>query len=134
MTRNQHALLGLLVVIAVAGTAAQQSGDDTVVPSFNPVTAERLVNADAEPHNWLMYSGNYMSQRYSGLTQIDRNNVDGLEIAWVHQLQALDRCGRRHGATVLAIRAPTPRRINYLLWTKQPWCRCARRPGDHEHP
>ena len=91
MTRNQHALLGLLVVIAVAGTAAQQSGDDTVVPSFNPVTAERLVNADAEPHNWLMYSGNYMSQRYSGLTQIDRNNVDGLEIAWVHQLQALDR-------------------------------------------
>ena len=91
MTRNQHALMGLLVVIAVAGTAAQQSGDDTVVPSFNPVTAERLVNADAEPHNWLMYSGNYMSQRYSGLTQIDRNNVDGLEIAWVHQLQALDR-------------------------------------------
>ena len=70
---------------------AWAQSDATEAPAFTPVTAERLVNAEAEPHNWLTYSGNYKAQRYSGLDQIDRRNVAGLEIAWVYQLQALDR-------------------------------------------
>ena len=95
MTRTRR-----ITIVSIAGALAlgsltavvhaQPPADDTVAPAFSPVTAERLVNAEAEPHNWLMYSGNYYAQRYSDLDQINRRNVAGLEIAWVYQLQVLD--------------------------------------------
>ena len=54
------------------------------------VTAERLIAAAGEPHNWLTYSGTYMSQRYTPLRQITRSNVDELELKWVFQAQSLE--------------------------------------------
>ena len=54
------------------------------------VTFERLLNASAEPHNWLTYSGTYMSQRHTGLTQIRPSNVGDLELKWVFQAQSLE--------------------------------------------
>jgi alcohol dehydrogenase (cytochrome c) len=56
-----------------------------------PVTFERLLHADAEPQNWLTYSGNYNSQRYSTLSQIDRSNVAGVELKWVYQIESLQK-------------------------------------------
>jgi alcohol dehydrogenase (cytochrome c) len=47
------------------------------------VTPERLLNAASEPQNWLTYSGGYASQRYSTLSQINRANVQDLELAWI---------------------------------------------------
>ena len=94
MTRTHRVFSGLValtVITLVTMTNAQQNGDDTSVPSFTPVSSDRLLNAESEPHNWLMYSGNYKAQRYSALTQLDRRNVEELEIAWVHQLSVLDR-------------------------------------------
>lgn len=94
MTRTYRIFSGLIaltVITLVTMTNAQQNGDDTSVPSFTPVSSDRLLNAESEPHNWLMYSGNYNAQRYSALTQLDRRNVSELEIAWVHQLSVLDR-------------------------------------------
>ena len=94
MTRTHRVFSGLValtVITLVTMTNAQQNGDDTSVPSFTPVSSDRLLNADSEPQNWLMYSGNYKAQRYSALTQLDRRNVEDLEIAWVHQLSVLDR-------------------------------------------
>ena len=74
----------------VAGMAPTSLG--VIGPSNDaPVTAERLVNAAAEPENWLMYSGDYTSQRYSTLDQIDRSNVADLRVAWVHQFNTLSR-------------------------------------------
>jgi len=91
-TRNVlHSLVSLTVIALVTITSAQQSDDDTSVPGFNPVSSDRLLNAESEPQNWLMYSGNYKAQRYSALDQLDRRNVAELEIAWVHQLSVLDR-------------------------------------------
>ncbi|HIC58151.1 MAG TPA: PQQ-dependent dehydrogenase, methanol/ethanol family, partial [Acidobacteria bacterium] len=94
MTRTRsvlHSLVSLTVVALVTITSAQQADDDTSAPSFNPVSSDRLLNAESEPQNWLMYSGNYKAQRYSALNQLDRRNVAELEIAWVHQLSVLDR-------------------------------------------
>ena len=90
MTRTRTTLAVLLLGSVVTVGGAQQAVDETPARSFTPITAERLVNADDEPHNWLMYSGNYKSQRYSGLDQIDRRNAGELEIQWVYQLQTLD--------------------------------------------
>lgn len=52
------------------------------------VTYDRLLNAATEPHNWLTYSGTYKSQRHSALAQIDRTNVEQLELQWVFQAQS----------------------------------------------
>jgi len=51
------------------------------------VTSQRLEHAASEPQNWLMYSGAYNSQRYSGLGQINKTNVKKLELQWVLQDQ-----------------------------------------------
>jgi alcohol dehydrogenase (cytochrome c) len=48
------------------------------------VTYNRMLHASQEPQNWLTYSGGYASQRYSLLTQIDRQNVAKLQLKWVH--------------------------------------------------
>jgi len=48
------------------------------------VTYERLRHADKEPQNWLTYSGDYASNRYSLLTQINRDNVKNLQMKWVY--------------------------------------------------
>lgn len=53
------------------------------------VISERLLKADQEPHNWLSYSGTYMSQRHSRLTRINKANVGRLEMKWVFQAQSL---------------------------------------------
>jgi alcohol dehydrogenase (cytochrome c) len=50
-----------------------------------PVTYERLLNADREPGNWLMYSGGYKSWRFSSLDQINAGNVKNLHAKWLFQ-------------------------------------------------
>src|SRR5262245_58364542 len=49
------------------------------------VTSQRLTATNAEPQNWLTYSGNYSSQRFSLLDQITPANVKNLELQWVYQ-------------------------------------------------
>jgi len=46
------------------------------------VTSDRLMNADKEPQNWLMVNKNYSSHRFSGLDQINRDNVKNLHVAF----------------------------------------------------
>src|SRR5262247_4730241 len=46
------------------------------------VTPERLLNADKEPHNWLMNHRTYDGQRYSPLERINKTNVKGLKLAY----------------------------------------------------
>ena len=48
---------------------------------------ERILQAENEPESWLTYNGNYLSQRYSRLSQIDKANVDQLELRWLLQNQ-----------------------------------------------
>src|ERR1700710_2078320 len=50
------------------------------------VNKERLLNAQNEPQNWLMMNGDYSSQRYSKLTQINRDNVKDLRMVWAMAL------------------------------------------------
>ena len=50
-----------------------------------PVTYERLLKADQEPGNWLMYSNTYNSWRFSRLNQINAQNVKNLHVKWLFQ-------------------------------------------------
>jgi alcohol dehydrogenase (cytochrome c) len=46
------------------------------------VTPERLINANKEPHNWLMNHRTYDAQRFSPLDAINTGNVKGLRLAY----------------------------------------------------
>ncbi len=46
------------------------------------VTADRLINADKEPQNWLMNHRTYDAQRYSPLDKISKANVKSLKLAY----------------------------------------------------
>ncbi|HEY2014089.1 MAG TPA: hypothetical protein VGH38_11355, partial [Bryobacteraceae bacterium] len=48
------------------------------------VTDARLLHPEREAQNWLTYSGDYSSHRYSSLTQINRDNVKNLQLKWVY--------------------------------------------------
>ena len=61
------------------------------VASFGQVTYERLLNATNDPGNWLTYNGSYMSQHYSTLDQVTRENVGELELKWVFQANSLEK-------------------------------------------
>ncbi|HLE71643.1 MAG TPA: PQQ-dependent dehydrogenase, methanol/ethanol family [Vicinamibacteria bacterium] len=65
----------LLLLILCASTARAQ------------LTPERLLEAEKEPGNWLTYSGNYKSWRFSPLDRITRANVPQLRLKWVHQMR-----------------------------------------------
>ena len=58
------------------------------------VNRERLMNAQNEPHNWLMMNGDYGSMRYSRLTQINRDNVKNLRMVWALALGGMADVGQ----------------------------------------
>ena len=69
----------------VAYLHAQQGRDlnkASAQPMAGGVTVERLRNSKAEPHNWLMYWGDYQGTHYSSLNQITTANVKNLQGAW----------------------------------------------------
>src|SRR5262245_11351897 len=71
------ALAGVsLLALAASQPQAQQTTYKITV------NKERLLNAQNEPQNWLMQNGDYGSQRYSKLTQINRDNVKNLRMVW----------------------------------------------------
>lgn len=78
MKKRAYLLAGTMAatVFGFAITAQAQA-------PFEPVTPERLMNADAEPHNYLMAGGNYSNWHYSALDQIDRDNVGDLRVVYM---------------------------------------------------
>jgi alcohol dehydrogenase (cytochrome c) len=55
------------------------------------VTFGRILNANAEPENWLSYSSTLTNQRHSLLDQVNTNTVDTLELEWVWQARSLEK-------------------------------------------
>ena len=74
-----------------------------VLLAQQPVTFDRILRADREPHNWLTYSGGVFSQRYSALTQITPANVRNLELAWVFQTRGPAEPTEKFEATPLVV-------------------------------
>src|SRR5215213_10471207 len=58
------------------------------------VNRDRLINAGNEPQNWLLMNGDYGSQRYSKLTQINRDNVKNMRMVWAMALGGMQDVGQ----------------------------------------
>ena len=88
---NKLSLLLCGIFLALPIQAQEDPFQTVITPAFSPVTWERLVNAESEPENWMMYSGTLDSQRYSRLDQINTGNVTELEMKWSYQIPVIDR-------------------------------------------
>jgi alcohol dehydrogenase (cytochrome c) len=79
MKRSNHAMR----TAVLAGASAFVIGFTIAWPTLAAdVTPDRLVNADKEPHNWLMNHRTYDAQRYSPLARINKGNVRGLKLTY----------------------------------------------------
>src|SRR2546430_327409 len=66
-------------VLAASAALAQVQG-------YTPVTQRMLENPPAE--DWLMFSRTYDAQRFSPLTQINKQNVSRLRMVWTRGIGA----------------------------------------------
>jgi len=66
-----------------------------------------------DPNNWAIWGGNYAGTRYSTLNQINRRNVEGLQVAWTFSTGVLR--GHEGGPLVvgdtLYIHTPFPNKV-----------------------
>ncbi|MES1255544.1 MAG: PQQ-dependent dehydrogenase, methanol/ethanol family [Acidobacteriota bacterium] len=77
-TQSRFVLAALGFVVGAASLVTAQA----------QVTYDRLLNAAKDAPNWVTYSGTYLSQRYSTLTQVTTANVKNLELKWMYQAAA----------------------------------------------
>lgn len=91
-------VLGLTLVVM---SACQDKGADEA--------SLRLVNAAAEPQNWLSHGATYDEQRYSALAQINADNVGELGMAWSFEFDT----NRGQEATPLV--------VDGILYTTTAW-------------
>ena len=78
-TRRRWILCGFALLALVLGSCAQSGAQD--------VTYDEILHSASHPQDWLTYGGNYASQRFSELKQVDTENVKDLKIQWVYQLK-----------------------------------------------
>src|SRR5579859_3727102 len=88
--RLSLAALPLVVAAALPAAAAD-------------VTFERLRNAASDPQNWLMTHHDYDNSRHSVLKDINRDNVNGLELKFAFSIG-----GRATGGTMRGKEESTP--------------------------
>src|SRR3954464_2447660 len=74
-------LLPLGMGIGLAGLCAGAATMPLPALALDP---SRIEAADKNPNDWLTYHGSYRSYHYSGLDQINTNNVKDLQVAWSH--------------------------------------------------
>jgi alcohol dehydrogenase (cytochrome c) len=55
------------------------------------VTWNKLLNAQNDPNNWLMYHQSFDGYHHSGLDQINTGNVKNLGVSWIHTPNATKR-------------------------------------------
>jgi alcohol dehydrogenase (cytochrome c) len=86
MPKNMRLLQTIaLAMLASASVAAQYK---------MTVSTDRLINAQNEPHNWLLMNGDYGAARYSRLSQINRDNVKNLRMVWALALGGMQDVGQ----------------------------------------
>ncbi len=81
--------LPVLILAAAAGCSSSGSlpGGGAPAPSAAFVDDERIARVEEdEPGAWIAYGRTYSEQRFSPLTQIDRETVRGLSLAWTNAI------------------------------------------------
>ncbi|MDA1092636.1 MAG: PQQ-binding-like beta-propeller repeat protein [Acidobacteria bacterium] len=89
MRKHSQVKTAFACAVIVAAAAATIDGQYSLT-----VSKDRLLNAQNEPQNWLLMNGDYGSQRYSKLTQINRDNVGDMRMVWALAIGGMQDTGR----------------------------------------
>ena len=76
-----HHVVRLTALMTIAGCLSAVGQQLTP----QPVTSQMLLDGLKDPTKWLMFGGDYTSQRHSPLTQLTPQNVDRLTPRWLFQ-------------------------------------------------
>jgi quinohemoprotein ethanol dehydrogenase len=98
-----------LVIGVVCLAACSRPPDSVSAPATLVVDGARIVAVDREPENWLTHGRTYSEERFSPLTQINDENIDGLGLAWSFDL------GSRIGTEA------TPLVVDGVMYTTGAW-------------
>lgn len=79
--RASTGMKALALAIAMLGSASVSA----------EVTWDKLLNANKDPNNWMMYHQSFDGYHHSELDQINTGNVDKLGVAWIHTPNASKR-------------------------------------------
>jgi len=82
------------------------------------VTPQRLMNASAEPQNWLMIHHDYDNSRHSALKQINRDTVRNLQLKYTFSIG-----GRSTGGTMRGKEESTPLVDDGFMYVTDTWSR-----------
>ena len=82
MKTTKRLLCGFAVFALLLGLGFVCAAQDDI-----NVTYDEILHAASHPSEWLTYGGNYSSQRFSELKQINKQNVNTLKLRWVYQLR-----------------------------------------------
>lgn len=74
-------------LVAFAGALLGLIAGSSVVSRAQNVTYDEILHSAGHPENWITYGGNYASQRFSELKQVNAENVSNLKMQWVYQLR-----------------------------------------------
>ena len=76
----------IVLLASVAITACDTSTSEATSARGDVDDARVIAASSEEPGSWLSYGQDYKEQRFSKLTQINRDNVDQLGLAWSNQI------------------------------------------------
>ena len=80
-------LLGIQLFVGLISIACNRARFASQKPvKLADVNESRIINADREPANWMIYGRTYDEQRFSPLNQINDQNVSQLGLAWYYDL------------------------------------------------
>lgn len=113
--RKFHPLLGSTLIIIVAVVIGLMFYDP--LPQAGNITNARETSDVPAAHNdWVAYGGNTNGQRFSALNQINKQNVNNLEVAWTYHTGDLRQSD---DATEYTFEA-TPLKANNTLYVCTP--------------
>ena len=107
---NYHCfpVLGLIFLIACK-TDPNQQFQNHIAEVTNNITDEALVKASGASGDWITYGLNYNEDRFSQLSQINKDNIDSLGLVWTLEL------GTRRGIEA------TPLVVDGIMYLSGPW-------------
>lgn len=91
MNKNLVGFILIALVAAILWVALKDRSSAPLAVSISiigDIDNERIYNADTEPSNWLAFGRTYEEQRFSPLSQINRDNVSDLGLAWYKDMQS----------------------------------------------
>jgi quinate dehydrogenase (quinone) len=82
-TKLHYGVAGVLAVVAIASFAGTYKDRGTY--NFAASTGTEAVTPETEQKNWDNYGSNAEGERFVALDQINKTNVDQLEVAWTYR-------------------------------------------------